>query len=254
MVKGVLGYPKVSPVAISMPTYEDRIAYLLRDNMWGIHLKGCLEAISQGSYSYPLSINEFVSFVKSWFEQNSKNTCEILAAEQVHAELPKREYACCPKTKFHKHTVKDLAGRVRCAHSDKWGMKQGDMSVRKSYDKYSEMDNIQYVLHNWSEEKPVIEMHDICYAIISEKDYTISLEKVIKRLNTNPETYREYCKDGSNPPVCQIERRPEPNYCTGHSKPFPKVIFTKEHDQIAAIIKKWYEQENAQFFEKDRVL
>ncbi len=273
MVEGVLGYTKVGAIADSMPTLKEKVDYLMKGHMKEVYLSGCFKAISYGPTTYHLSVNEFLMFIKKWMEQN-KYFGAILAAEQGYAELPKLEYAFCPRDKEHKRTVKDLAGRVRCAHfhdyelkvgqisSYDFELKPGHISIYKSYDAPSEIEEIHYVvnpprgedrLRKWRGEVPTAVVRDLCYAIISEKEYKLSLEKIIRRLNKEPETKTVYCNDGSNPSRCLIKKSGL-GYCTGHPESNNVVSFDCASPKLAVYVRKWYEQGNAPFFEKDRVL
>jgi hypothetical protein len=249
MVNGVLGYPKVGAIADSMLTLKEKVDYLMKGHMKEVYLSGCFKAISFGPTTYHLSVNEFLMFIKKWMKQN-KYFAALLAAEQGYAELPKIEHLCCPREEGHKHTVKDLAGRVRCAHFEEFQLKQGEISTYKSYDTYSEMDEIEYVVQNWSEEKLPNIVRDVCYAIISEKDYTLSLEKVIRRLNKEPEIKKVYCV---NPSACPEDKQ-HLRICPGHPEPNNVVSFDCASPNLAVYVRKWYEQVNAPLFEKDRVL
>ena len=252
MVEGVLGYHKVGAIADSMPTMKEKVDYLMKGHMKEVYLSGCFKAISYGPTTYHLSVNEFLMFINKWVKQN-KYFGALLAAEQGYAELPKLEYASCPRDKEHKHTVKDLAGRIRCAHFNDFQLKQGETSTYKNYDNYSEMDEIQYVVQNWSEKKPTTMVHDVCYAIISEKDYKLSLEKIIRRLNKASETKRVYCGNGTTQQKC-IEEKKDVGLCPGHNEVNKEVEFDCASPNLSVCVRKWYGQGNAPFFEKDGVL
>jgi len=128
-------------------------------------------------------------------------------------ELPRTKYNVCPRNEEHKKLVRDLGGRIRCAHQTKKEIKPSFTDDYLDIDSFSGLIKKDYIemppeepggyidddkdnlgsSEEWEEyyaEKEKFdaekaeEVSDICYAIIEEpKNMHLPLEIILDRLN-----------------------------------------------------------------------
>ncbi len=197
-------------------------------NMREKYLGACLDSCRWGSITtimYDMNIKEMVSFIQNWINQNPKNFQSLWhehAIEDLYTkfELPFINHKTCPKNKEHTRTIKDLGGKLRCAHK--------------------------------VEINSVPKKQDFCYTILSDIETILSLETILRRLNLNPEFQTVYC--GGYPysiePCKKLhklnaeerERYSLFHRCMGHTELTNQIEFPFDGWTLAFYAKKWYEQ------------
>lgn len=132
-------------------------------------------------------------------------------------KLPRVNHSKCPRNEKHKgETIKDLAGRVRCSHSNEKWLRPNYVEESEDYDSFSgmikkdiwedepydptpdlwededgnyidwseEYDEYLIKQEKFDEEEPTLLIADTCYAIIKEPfNVYLPLETVLDRLN-----------------------------------------------------------------------
>lgn len=249
---------------------EQRIAYLtINRNMGGMYLGDCFEIIRSewyGNSFFEMTIQDMVSFIQNWMQHNENDFQDLFLQKGVgehHAgvELPRIDQEVCPRYKWHQGTVRDLGGRVRCSHTEEEKMKPTYLTEIKRYDSYSQTEKISFddegpipsllddATEEYEREKPTEIIRDVCYAIMSEKDWVMPLETVIKRLNKIPESVFVYCTTRPGPCMrldeFDVEKRmyvESRGMCPGHKEPNKKVGFEFSGKKLAKYVQRWWEQ------------
>ncbi|MCD6477181.1 MAG: hypothetical protein J7K26_03435 [Candidatus Aenigmarchaeota archaeon] len=256
-------------------------------NMQGKYLSTCLDSCRWGStitIMYDLSIRELIDFIISWKKQNKNNFQNLWhenekEIEKIYSELklPYIDYDACPRNNKHTGKIKCLDGVIRCAHIEEKKL-EPDFTSHVCFDDFSQMKKREYYnpitqdilpdnhlnkREQLKNEESTFIVKDTCFAIISDKKASLSLETIIKRLNLRPETERIYC-NGSGPckRLNELDKESREfyehcNICPGHIEEHKYVEFPFGGLTLALYVRKWYEQvpdDNAPVFEKDILL
>ena len=218
---------------------KQQAEYLVKSgNMNGEYLGACLESIRWGSQTtvmYEFSVRDLVFFIGTWMAHNPDNFERLFHLKNNEAELPHIVHEQCPAEEAHIKTIRDRAGRLRCAESI---IKKFKPSYVISYNVLEEPANSDRVkfyhdepripstpdcdlddpdeieeakkvaieaekemleydrkLRAFEAEEATLEVLDPCYAIIDERNMALPLETIIQRLNLNPESFNVYCGD-----------------------------------------------------------
>lgn len=151
-------------------------------NMKGQYLGACLDSCRWGSYStimYEMNINDMISFIQNWMEQNKrkfpkiweKNFTELWHEKEI-GDLDKRfelsyvHHEVCPRDKNHKDTIKDLGGRLRCYNFSKKKLKP---SYIESYDSFDELSQTKQ--RHFYEKEPMDPIPDEDYAYDESRNF-----------------------------------------------------------------------------------
>ncbi len=201
-----------------------------------VSLGEALDFVSSGGLNFvgwPFSGRKMVDFIKAWMDNQKPKIIyeEIpLGKGSYRAEEKGREY-CYTWNRFdndfdvelpyicndacqvggHKRTVRDLAGRVRCAHfeikmlrpsfvrSNRYGDKIDyfeEYPFDPDPDDYIDKDGVSClsdeVLEQYQEEckkfedeEPSCEVYDYCYSVISDAGVYLPLQTVLDRLSVS---------------------------------------------------------------------
>lgn len=265
-----------------------RAEYLLvDDHMKGLYLGPCLDSCRWGSYTtvmYEMTIRELITFILSWMKQNKENYQNLFHKNlHTHSELPYTDHAVCPSDKNHQDTIQDQQGKLRCANReikrfkpnyfDNYkmpdqhfsGMEKtifyenppSDPLPNDAWDKRGNLklvwketaDQYQRELEKFDEEEELVEVIDICYAILSDKNLILPFETIMKRLNLRPEKDRIYCPGLS----CTSKRFDEMSdgdkiwysgVCPGHDVIHHYTEFPFDGWKLASYVQKWIMQKN----------
>lgn len=222
------------------PPSKKQIKFLLKDNMKGEYLSTCLNKNSWTSPPYftkvyDMGIRELVSFVQNWMQQNEGNFDKLWYEKQIgkiyqRLKLPHLNNKTCPKNKNHKEKIKDVNGKIRCAHKSNINLRPSFIEDYNFFDKSAHtkkryfyerapngkinhsLDSSLYMfdiekynldpekqhreeLKLFEQEKKSVPLTDICYTILSDKDTILPLETILKRLNIRSETEKVYCNE-----------------------------------------------------------
>ena len=100
---------------------KQQAEYLVKSgNMNGEYLGACLESIRWGSQTtvmYEFSVRDLVFFIGTWMAHNPDNFERLFHLKNNEAELPHIVHEQCPAEEAHIKTIRDRAGRLRCAES-----------------------------------------------------------------------------------------------------------------------------------------
>jgi len=190
-----------------------------------VSLGEVLDFISFGGMNYvawKLNIKNLTQFIKGWIDAQeprielkrvpiSKGSYRLEEKSREYGylwnkfhndfneELPFINHEHCPNDQNHKRTVRDHAGRVRCAHFEIMKFKPSfvesyhDSGDRIIYLENKPMEPVdeddkeewkQYELQHsrFEEEERLFIVHDFCYSIISDVGRYLPLEMVLSRL------------------------------------------------------------------------
>lgn len=196
---------------------------MAKGNMRGRYLGASLDSCRWGSQTtimYEMSVKGLMGFIQNWMQQNLKNFTGLWHKKQIEElytkfELPFINYETCPRDKNHSGIVRDLGGRLRCAHKSEKRFKPSFVDYWESFDELSGMIQRHYFedepsdhlpgykkdaerykreLEEFKQEESSLLVTDICYAILSDKGRILPLETIIKRLDLRPETEIVYDK------------------------------------------------------------
>jgi len=128
-----------------------------KENMKGEYLSDCLDSCRWGSQTtvlYDMSIKQMISFIQKWMQQNKHNFQNLFNERKIEEaytkfELPYINYELCPRNKEHEGVIKDLTGRLRCAHKSQQKFKPNFVRHWDFFDKLSGMTRREY-----SEDEP----------------------------------------------------------------------------------------------------
>lgn len=273
---------------------KQQMEFLMQGNMKGKYLGLCLDSCRWGSSTtvmYETDAKGMIEFITNWMDQNKDNLEKLWHERRIDElykkfELPHKIYASCPRDPRHRRTIKDKAGRIRCAHISRKEIKPSFFNSYVHYDDLSATNSIEYFENEplfgaedflfeedeslnkgynekhkkyledvelFKNEEPTI-IQDHCYAIMDDSSLTLSLEEIIKRLNIAPEYEVKYCEGV----ICQ--RRDELNEyekkissnisCIGHRDPSNKLEFNFDGWTLAYYVQKWHEQPEARLYPK----
>lgn len=197
---------------------KQQLEFLMQNgNMKGKYLGACLDSSRWGSQTtvmYEIDIKGLINFIQNWTSQNPENFQQLYHEERIEKlytkfELPHIDYKVCPRNENHKGTVTDLSGRVRCAHKEEKRFRPSFLEVYGSYlDKLANISRLDFVeshprnlgydkedpelqllLDKWNTEERTAVYADFCYAILSDKEYILPLETILKRLEVTSPFY-----------------------------------------------------------------
>ena len=237
---------------------------------------------------YEMSLYDMISFIQNWMQQNEDGFCNRFNEKEVcdlyaGLELPYINHDACPRDKGHKGRIRDFDGKLRCAHTSKKGYKPGFVYHFNLFDEHSQAEVRDYydskptdplpddawdddtgdvkpefkeeyqayleLLETFKQEEPTFIVTERCGAIISEKDYALPLETILKRLCVGPVLETVYC--GRYPEPCrrqdELDEHGRDMYeltesCPGHVQPAQQLVFSMDGRTLASYIQKWYEQ------------
>ncbi|MEM4271652.1 MAG: hypothetical protein QXD13_01000 [Candidatus Pacearchaeota archaeon] len=259
----------------------DKIRIMKEGGMKGQYLGACLDYVRRGVMNACFwklekgGIKGLIEFIQSWMNVNKENLIWSDQPLPDELELPYIHYENCPTDKSHKETIKDCAGRVRCAHVSEKFIKPSFLRCYEFEDNYSLTNKIGFVeiepmepdfcdddydkngnltsnarerlkeyneeMKKYETEEPIV-IKDYCYAIISEpKASVMPLEKILKRLRINDEFKNVYCKDYK----CKHSESngdEKLSRCFGHRKMEKWVGFPFCGWTLAWYVQKWHEQ------------
>ncbi len=168
--------------------------------------------------------------------------------------------------------VKDFGERIRCAHKSKKQFKPSfvqsytrfdelsDMKIREYYESeptcppYDEDGNFlcddeevkkyERETDKFKNEKPSFVVKDICYAILSDEKTTLSLEKILDRLNLKSRHKVVYCSEyGSCQRLDELKEWERGyHFCQGHIEENDETVHSFSGWTLAWYVQKWYEQ------------
>ena len=265
---------------------KDRIEFLIeRDRMKDEYLGACLDYVRWGSITtvmYEWGTTGLIKFIQHWMKLNP----DLPWTDEQPSEtftLPRIHYKRCSRNEEHKGTIVDAEGKIRCAYVDTRLIKPSFVEHSGRYfDDLSQMDSIAYwdnkppenlpddawdektgkllsgYKKQWQEyqeqlaryeaEEPV-ELKDSCYALISEGQRVLSLERVLDRLNLEPKMKRVYCHGIFSPcdRVDEMDEWERESYemferCPGHEQENDRTIHPFDGWTLAWYIQRWHEQ------------
>jgi hypothetical protein len=214
---------------------KESAEYLMKlGNMEGKYLGACLDSCRWGSMTtvaWDMNVRGLMSFIQKWRDENNDNE-DLYHEEPIDKlytkfELPYINHEKCPRNKKHENNFLDGEGRLRCGHRSIDKMKPSFIQeYDRGYDELSQMkikgfcedkpsdpsyldDNDDYIrpephfsnyskkIKKYDSEKPIEEIVDVCYAIISDKDSVLSFETILERMNLQPTIKTVYCNGDS---------------------------------------------------------
>ena len=244
---------------------KEQMEFLSKEgNMNGRYLSECLDSSRWGSIHavmYEMGTKDMVSFVQNWMNQNEGNFGELYYPEKWDKnynslELPHINNKECPRNTGHKGKVLDLYGVLRCAHMDVEKFKPNYTESFDFEDNLSQTTKKIYLgcrprdkwMDDYNKEEPSLVVKDYCHAIISDKNRTLPLETIIKRLNRASEERTVYCDKISREEKEEIGEREleECNnriFCRGHRIQNKRLVFGLDGLALSMYVKKWNEQD-----------
>lgn len=205
---------------------KGRMEFLLQEErMKDEYLGACLDYVRWGSQEtvmYEMGSRGLINFIGEWMKLNKDNLIWRERPIPEDFSLPYINHDKCPASPSHDGKIKDLGGRVRCAHVSERKLKKGFVQAFSRFDRFSGMDSIEFFDdaptdpvpseieegEDYSEEireyevqlrryenAPTIEVRDNCYAILSDKGIVLPLETVLDRLNLEAKFRTVYCND-----------------------------------------------------------
>ena len=196
-----------------------------------VSLGEALDFISFGGMNYvawKLNQKGLTHFIKKWidFQQPRINFKKIPFSEHSYKieeesreyfyvwnrfrdeeeeKLPFINFNSCPLDESHKERIKDLSGKVRCAHVEAEWFRPSFLKSYLSEDRIyfyeeepidpsfidddgeksfvdEEMDEYLIQRERFEEEEPSVEVRNPCYSIISDAGKYLSLEMILSRL------------------------------------------------------------------------
>lgn len=226
-----------------------------------------------------------MSFIQKWKNENNDNLKlyhEIPIDDlYIRFELPYINHDACPRDKKHLGVVVDGGGKVRCGQKSIKKFKPSFMYRYDSFDELSQMKvkefceekpcdpyyeddwgEMVYPEEEWSKylkamdkynsEEKTVEVVDVCYAIISDKNLVLPFETILRRLNLAPERRTVYCKNsfdinGKCRRVDELDRFDKRKYedtgiCLGHNDAVKEVVFPFDGWDLAHYLQRWREQ------------
>ena len=202
-------------------------------------------------------------------------------------ELPHIHYDRCPRAKENKEenkgVITDLAGRLRCAHKEIKYFKPNYIREFDFFDEklktkklniwedkpYEPSPSYWWELQEEDEEDPIyveayevyeeemeefdneertLEVLDVCYSIISDKDVILPLEEVLRRVNLREEFVTFHCGGNRFGPCIRLldsettEMYDDLDHCPGHLKYNNKFETPFDGWDLAYYVQKWLEQ------------
>lgn len=268
---------------------KQRMEFLMQSgNMKGKYLGACLDSCRWGStvsVMWETDVRGLMGFIQKWRDENNDNPSlyHELKLEEAYTrfELPHINHESCPRNKFHGRTFVDNSGKVRCGHRDVSGMRPSFLESYEIFDELSQM-SVQNIYErapedpsSWDEEgkdltdkedydrylklrrkylgeEKSLEVVDVCYAILSDKNLVLPFETILTRLNRTSETRTAYCEESSNGPIgCKrLDEVPANRrdfysfHCQGHDEPNKQVVFGFDGWDLAFYLQRWREQDN----------
>lgn len=235
---------------------KEQAEFLMDDNhMEGKYLGECLDSCRWGSITtvmWEMTVREMIDFVKNWMRQNHDNFQNLWHERKIEElytkfELPYVHSDKCIVGSEHSRTVYDNGGRLRCAYAV-WSVERAKplKSVIESDEEEEDVDDAE----DEDDAEEVVEVHNACYSVISEKGLVLPLETVIKRLMLNPKIERDVCNDWVYSGCKRIDELPEEDreyrcetlVCPGHDRPTNKLEFPFDGWDLAFYVQKWWEQ------------
>lgn len=262
----------------------NRMEFLLEnDNLKGEYLGSCLDYIRWGGQEtvmYELGTKGMINFIQQWIDLNKTNLIWNEKTPPKNFTLPYIKHDKCPRDEKHKRTIRDLGGRVRCAHKSEKKFKPSFIRSFSYFDKdrqiqivdYSEdkpRDNLpdcawdentgkllndykddwkayQEQMEKFEQEKSTLIINDFCYSILSDEKVILPLEKVLDRLNLQPRTKTVYCSGHKCKRIDEISKNEREFYegcmCMGHKEENNITIHPFSGWTLASYIQKWHEQ------------
>ncbi|MDD5191665.1 MAG: hypothetical protein PHH54_01905 [Candidatus Nanoarchaeia archaeon] len=265
---------------------EERMKFLMQNNnMKGEYLGACLDYIRWGGQTtvmYELGTTGLIDFIQYWMRENKDNLIWADKAPSERFALPYIKHDKCPRNGEHKGLVRDLGGRIRCSHKSKKELKPSFVHSYTTFDEFSDMkitesfqsepiapsydedgsfpcDNKELEAYGkemdkFYHEEPSFVVEDICYAILSDENSVLSLERILDRLNLELKYRTVYC--GSRyafGPCKRLNESDEQRNCPGHTEENKITVHTFDGWTLARYVQKWYEQVDngqASVFEK----
>lgn len=201
-----------------------RAEFLMQNNfMYNEYLGECLELIRWGGQTtvmYEFGTNNLINFIQHWMELNKDNLIWADKSPPERFTLPYIKHDVCPENKKHIKTIKDQAGRIRCAHKS---------IIKEDTEEFTE---------------PVPD----CYSVISDEGIILSLEEILDRLNLEPRNKIVYCHAiGPCERLGELDDWTRESYkltkiCPGHEEENNKTMHPFCGWTLALYVQKWHEQ------------
>lgn len=262
---------------------KERTRFLMQnENMKDEYLGAYLDYIRWGGQEtvmYELGTKRLINFIQHWMSLNQGNLIWSDEKPSENFTLPYIKHDKCPRDEKHKGTIRDLAGRVRCAHKSEKRLKPSFVRSFSYFDKDrqahvanywedSPRDKVpddawdentgelldfykddwevyQKELEKFKEEKPTFIVKDFCYAILSDENTILSLEEILDRLNLESKTKTVYC---SGLECKRLDELPEDKWfyegcmCPGHIEENDIIVHPFDGWELAWYVQKWHEQ------------
>ena len=252
---------------------KDMMRFLMKgNNMKDEYLGACLDYIRWGGQTtvmYELGATGLINFIQHWMRLNKDNLIWSDKDPSEKFKLPYINHGECPRDEKHKGLIKDLGGRIRCSHKSKKELKPSFVDSYTTFDELSDMKITEfYELESMgpsqdedgNNEKPTFVVNDVCYAILSDENSILSLEKVLDRLNFEPKYKTVYCSDHYDLGPCKRldkldDWEKDLAFCPGHSEENNVTVHPFCGWTLAWYVQKWYKQTpngQAPVFEKRR--
>ncbi len=120
---------------------KGRADFLMRESrMKDEHLGACLDYIRWGGETtvmYEFGTKKLISFIQNWMRLNKDNLIWADTPPSANFTLPYTKHDKCPRNKKHTGLVRDLGGRIRCAHKSQEKLKPRFMSSYTTFDELS---------------------------------------------------------------------------------------------------------------------
>lgn len=268
---------------------EESFEYLMKPrNMKGKYLGACLDSCRIGVTTgciWKTNIRGLMNFIQRWREENNDNPelYHEMSLSKLYKkfELPYISHDSCPRDKSHSGTITDTGRRIRCSHKSTLYLKPSFIKEWETFDELSQMKTIELFedtpsdssycdedgdiyypepkYENYLKDKArydseePIEVVDICYSILSDKNVILPFETILRRLNHSPETKTVFCSENHHGlrqlcrRVNELDDWEKSSYeitgiCPGHSEPSNKVFFCFDGWDLAYYLQKWKEQ------------
>lgn len=263
---------------------KQQTRFLLKNgNMKGQYLGACLDSCRWGStmtVMYEMDVNEMISFIQNWMKQNKDNFRGLYHEKKIEElykkfELPHIHHEKCPRDENHRGILRDLDGKLRCSASKEQKLKPSYVQTYEIFDEESqttkktyyeekpfclvpddewdepsldeEVKKYQAEMEKYEQEEENFVVKDTCHAIISDKDYVLPLETVIKRLNISPKNRMIRCDKCSPEELKKIPKESremceDRGFCLSHPVPNNELVFCFDGWDLAFYVQKWYQQ------------
>jgi len=253
------------------------------DRMKGKYLGACLDGIRWGGETtvmYEMGTRQMIGFIQEWMNQNKGSLLWHEKQPPKNFSLPYTDLKECPSDSSHERTVKDMGGRIRCAHQSIIELKPSFVDAYRTFDERAQAERISFIeetpiapgggpdedeedkqydkdykkyekqLAKFENEDPVFIATDLCYAVLSDKGDILSLEEILNRLNLNRATYTVYCtKKGLTHDFhsydivrCKLGEWDNDMECLGHTVYTNNTVHDFDGWYLAWHVQRWHEQ------------